>query len=70
MTELKPRAGDDEGRRRRLETITLPRPRCPHCGGIRLMKYRSIRDQGDGTSLSWMRCEDEACGMRFRLLME
>jgi len=58
VTELKPRTGDDEGRKPRLETITLPRPRCPRCGGIRLMKYRSIRDQGDGTSLSWMRCED------------
>ena len=37
--------------RRVLETITVERPRCPRCGGVLLRKYRSIRDQGDGSAL-------------------
>lgn len=56
--------------RRALQTITLERPRCPRCGGVRLAKYRSIRDQGDGSSLSWMRCLGRDCGQRFRVLLE
>jgi DNA-directed RNA polymerase subunit M/transcription elongation factor TFIIS len=56
--------------RRRLETVVAQRPRCPRCGGVRLRKYRSQRDQGDGSSLSWVRCLDEQCGHRFRLVLE
>ena len=52
----------------RLPTITKPRPRCPHCSGIALKKYRSLRDQGDGSALAWVRCTN--CNVRFRLLME
>jgi len=55
---------------RALETVTYPRPTCPRCGNIRLRKYRSISDQGDGSALSWVRCTDEACGHRFRVLLE
>lgn len=54
-------------RPRTLETIALPRPRCPRCGSPRLTKYRSIADQGDGTALAWVKCH---CGHRFRLLLE
>ena len=50
-----------------LETVTYERPRCPACRGIRLTKYRSLADQGDGSSLSWVRC---TCGHRFRMLLE
>ena len=56
--------------RRVLETVTVERPRCPRCGGVRLRKYRSVRDQGDGSALWWVRCEDTACGHRFRVLLE
>ncbi len=56
--------------RRRLTTVTFERPRCPLCGGVRLRKYRSIRDQGDGSALSWVQCEDSSCGHRFRVLLE
>jgi len=56
--------------RRMLETVTVDRPRCPKCGGVLLRKYRSIRDQGDGSALSWVRCMNEACGHRFRLVQE
>ena len=56
--------------RRRLTTVTVERPRCPACGGVRLRKYRSQRDQGDGSTLSWVRCLDEDCGYRFRLVQE
>ena len=53
---------------RRLQTITVERPRCPACTGIRLLKYRSLTDQGDGSALWWVRCRD--CGQRFRVLLE
>ena len=53
--------------RRRLTTITVERPRCPACGGVRLRKYRSVADQGDGSALWWVRC---SCGRRFRVLLE
>ena len=56
--------------RRRLETIVVPRPRCPACGGVRLRKYRSLSDQGDGSALWWVRCINAACGHRFRVLLE
>jgi hypothetical protein len=52
---------------RRLTTITVERPRCPTCHGVRLRKYRSITDQGDGSALWWVEC---ACGQRFRVLLE
>lgn len=58
------------GARRRLPTLTLTRPRCPRCKGIDLKKYRSVRDQGDGTALAWIECLRRGCGHRFRLLME
>jgi len=54
--------------RERLPTVTLTRPRCPRCNAITLHKFRSIRDQGDGTALAWMRCL--GCSHRFRLLLE
>ena len=57
-------------RRRILETVTVERPRCPKCGGFRLRKYRSVRDQGDGSALWWVACEEIACGHRFRVLLE
>ncbi len=56
--------------RQRMTTVTFERPRCPECDGVRLRKYRSQRDQGDGSTLSWVRCMDEDCGYRFRLVQE
>jgi hypothetical protein len=53
-----------------LPMITLTKPRCPKCKGASLKKYRSISDQGDGSSMSWVKCRNELCGHRFRLLME
>lgn len=52
----------------RLPTIELKRPRCPRCSGIALRKYRSIHDQGDGTSMAWVRCT--GCEQRFKVVME
>lgn len=52
---------------RRLTTITVERPRCPACDGVRLRKYRTLSDQGDGSALWWVQCE---CGTRFRVLLE
>jgi len=47
--------------------ITVERPRCPSCGGVKLHKYRTLTDQGDGSAMWWVRCE---CGQRFRVLLE
>ena len=58
------------GNRRRLSTVTVERPRCPVCRGVRLRKYRSIRDQGDGSALWWVVCTEQTCGHRFRVLLE
>ena len=59
-----------EGVRSRLHTITVERPRCPECSGVELSKYRTVRDQGDGSALWWVRCEEPSCGHRFRVLLE
>ena len=56
--------------RHRLETVVVQRPRCPACGGVRLRKYRSLADQGDGSALWWVRCADPCCAYRFRVLLE
>jgi DNA-directed RNA polymerase subunit M/transcription elongation factor TFIIS len=54
-------------KRPRLTTISVERPRCPTCGSVKLSKYRSLTDQGDGSALWWVRCE---CGKRFRVVLE
>ncbi len=53
-----------------LSTVAYKRPRCPVCGHAALQRYRSLADQGDGTALAWVLCLNEACGHRFRLLLE
>jgi hypothetical protein len=65
-----PHIDSDRSSRQRLNTLTLTRPRCPVCKGIALRKYRSLRDQGDGSALSWVECMARGCKHRFRLLME
>ena len=67
MTEQAHEPGPNRMKRPRLTTVAVERPRCPACGGIRLRKYRSIRDQGDGSALWWVQCR---CGRRFRVLLE
>jgi hypothetical protein len=59
-----------ECKRQRLITVTIERPRCPQCKGVRLRKYRTIADQGDGSALSWVKGTNEQCGYRFRLVQE
>jgi hypothetical protein len=60
----------DGMKRRRLPIVTVERPRCPACGGIKLRKYRTLADQGDGSALWWVQCLGKACGHRFRVLLE
>ncbi len=50
-----------------LMTVTVERPRCPTCRSVNLRKYRSVKDQGDGSALSWVQC---VCGQRFRVVLE
>ena len=59
--------GPNRMKRQRLAMITIERPRCPSCGGVKLHKYRTLANQGDGSALWWVRC---ACGNRFRVLLE
>ena len=56
--------------RRRLTTITVERPRCPACGGVKLQKYRTLADQSDGSALWWVVCGEATCAHRFRVLLE
>ena len=67
MIERARKPGPKGIKRRRLTTITVERPRCPACGGVKLHKYRSLADQGDGSALWWVLC---TCGRRFRALLE
>jgi hypothetical protein len=67
MTEQAHEPGPDGVKRRRLTTITVERPRCPACGGVKLRNYRTLADQSDGSALWWVRCP---CGWRFRMLLE
>jgi hypothetical protein len=67
MTEHANEAKPNRIKRRRLTTVTVERPRCPGCGGVKLHKYRTLADQGDGSALWWVRCQ---CGRRFRVLLE
>jgi len=47
--------------RQRPTYLYLRRAACPSCGD-RLLAYRSVRDQGDGSSVRWCRCA--GCGGR------
>jgi hypothetical protein len=67
MTESEAQAGPMPDKRPRLATVSVERPRCPACGGVKLHKYRTLADQGDGSALWWVRC---LCGQRFRVLLE
>ena len=60
----------DRIKRQRLPMVTVERPRCPACGGVKLRKYRSITDQGDGSALWWVRCDNPCCAHRFKVLLE
>jgi len=67
VTEQAHEPGPNSVKRHRLATINVERPRCPTCGGVKLQKYRTLADQGDGSALWWVRCD---CGERFRVLLE
>ena len=77
--EPPPSSGGDTGRhgeprliepagRGRLALWRYPRHRCPECRHAGLHKYRSIRDQGDGTALAWVRCR--GCEHRFKIMLQ
>ena len=57
-------------KRCRLETLTYQRPRCSACLSTDFAKYRSIRDQGDGSALWWVKRRTPGCGRRFKVLLE
>ena len=49
------------------DMVFITRPRCPSCGGTRLLTYKT-RHGGDGTTTRHTRCE--ACGRRVHLVLE
>ena len=53
--------------RERPTYVYVRRPRCPDCGGVRLLAYRSVK-QGDGTVTRYVRCS--GCGRRVVLIIE
>ena len=53
-----------------LPTVTVLRPRCPACGCPRLRKHRTLADLGDGASMWWVRCLNERCAQRYKVLLE
>jgi len=67
MTELAHEPGPYGMKRQRLTTVIVERPGCPACGRVKLRKYRTLADQGDGSALWWVR---RPCGQRFRVLLE
>lgn len=69
-TELKPGDRLPNLGASRLPVYLYPRPRCPECGGTRLNKYRSLADQGDGSALWWVKCADDDCAAKFKVLLE
>lgn len=68
MTTDLPRIDAPTDPRCTLATVRVKRTRCPQCRSIRLRRYRSTHDQGDGSALAYVRCL--ACGARFKLLQE
>ena len=56
--------------RRVLEQITLQRPRCPKCNSPCLRKFRSVHNRIEGTTMSWVYCENEKCGHRFKIIFQ
>ncbi len=57
----------------RLETrkgpryVYVQRPRCPDCGGVKLLAYRTSKN-GDGSLTRYVRCAD--CQARVILIVE
>lgn len=70
MNEPIPPDLDQPPTRNRLPTVRFPRPRCPRCEGTALAKYRSIVEQGDGSSMAWVRCRNPECAHRFKIVLE
>jgi hypothetical protein len=52
-----------------LPVVYVERAYCPHCGGFRSSKYRSVVDAGDGSGIAWVRCLHPRCGKRYKIVM-
>ena len=48
--------------------VHVTAPRCPRCGGRRLLAYKTRREPGDGTVGRYTRCV--ACNWRFIVVVE
>ncbi len=56
--------------RRVLEQITMQRARCTRCNSPHLRKFRSVHNRIEGTTMSWVYCENEKCRHRFKIFLE
>lgn len=77
ISEIKPYGGNPrkndgaiEAVAKSIQELGWRQTSCPKCQSARLKKYRSISDQGDGSSMSWVRCLGERCGNKFKVLLE
>ena len=55
-------------RRKRLPTVVVELPRCPHCHTSTRHKVTRTINQGDDTRKQWRTCLD--CGGRFTAIIE
>lgn len=53
---------------REVEVVYISRPRCPKCKSANIETRRTAGDQGDGTTLRYVRCCK--CGERFKVVVE
>lgn len=70
MSTHNPQVDVPQDPRCKLATVRVKRVRCPKCKGVRLHRYRSTRDQGDGTGLAYVECLNPRCRERFKLIQE
>jgi len=66
MTTTAP-TDDRSEARKRPRYLYVQRPRCPECGGVKLLAYRTSQN-GDGSLTRYARCGD--CHTRLILILE
>ena len=64
---------EPEPRRQRGRPATLPyvhatRPACPECGSFDLNKYGAMKEESDGSRLTYELCRN--CGQRMKVVWE
>jgi hypothetical protein len=64
---MAPTTSDRPEARERPRYVRCQRPRCPVCGSVRLLAYRTCQN-GDGTLTRYAKCQE--CGQRLLIIVE